>query len=84
MEQSSVMKKTLYLVYWNNNEFVGGYEKRRGDFCQVFNDFIDHKYAYTKLKAYNKIEILTEDEFSKIHKIVTLEEWLEKNCGGEV
>lgn len=78
------MTKTLYLVYWNNNKFVGGYERRGVDFCQVFNDSIDYKYAYEHLKAYNRIEILTEEAFSKVHKIVTLEEWLGKNYGVEL
>ena len=78
------MNKTLYLVYWNNNKFVGGFEKQGDDFHQIFNDPINHSYVYQKQKAYNKIEILTEEEFSKVHKIVTLEEWLRKNYGGEV
>lgn len=78
------MDKTLYLVYWNNGEWIGGYEKRGDDFRQIFNDPLYHGWVYPKLKDYNKVEILTEDEFSKIHKIVTLEEWLENNYGNKI
>ena len=73
------MDKTLYLVYWNNNEFVGGYEKRDGDFVQVFNSLKRFPYAFERLEKYENIKILSEEAFSKIHKIVTLEEWLGKN-----
>lgn len=58
--------KKLYLVYWNNNEYVGGYEKRDGRFVQRFNYRINDKYIHELLKEYEVIEVWLEDEFIEL------------------
>lgn len=62
--------KKLYLVYWNNNEYVGGYEKRDGRFVQKFNYRINDKYIHEVLKEYEVIEVWFEDAFIELKNAV--------------
>lgn len=69
-------KETLYLVYWDNGKYVGGYEKRGDDYSQVFNDPIDWRFVYEKLKEYKEIKVMTQAELAKVHKIYFLQDYL--------
>ena len=62
--------KKLYLVYWNNNEYVGGYEKRDGRFIQRFNYRINDAYIHEVLKEYEVIEVWFEDVFIELKNAV--------------
>lgn len=62
--------KKLYLVYWNNNEYVGGYEKRDSRFVQKFNYRINDKYIHEALKEYEVIEVWFEDAFIELKNAV--------------
>ena len=67
---------TLYLVYWDNGKYVGGYEKHDDNYKQVFNNPIDFGYLGKQLKKYKTIKILTQAEFAKVHKICFLADYL--------
>lgn len=77
-------KETLYLVYWDNGEYVGGYEKRGDDYSQVFNDPINWRFVYDKLKEYTEVKVMTQAEFAKVHKIRFLQDYLEELSKEEV
>lgn len=77
-------KETLYLVYWDNGEYVGGYEKRGDDYSQIFNDPIDRRFVYDKLKEYKEIKVMTQAELAKVHKICLIDDYLETLSKEEV
>lgn len=73
-------KRILYLVYWDNNKWVGGYEKRNNDYVQVFNDPIRYSFVYDSLKKYKEIKIMTQADFGKEHKLYFLDDFLQDYC----
>ncbi len=73
-------KKILYLVYWDNDKWVGGYEKEGDNYSQVFNDPINCGFVYDHIKKYKEIKVMTQVEFEKVHKLHFVDDFLHDYC----
>lgn len=75
--------KALYLVFWDNGEYVGGFEKMPScGFTQLFNTPISELGKKSSdIKSHKTIRTFTESEWKIYSGGICLNEYLNANVG---